>query len=217
MNGKLAAAHSSAALAVNSFGPWRPNPRGLRIGEWGNFTSLQFERTFPTGLGGTPPHLDLFLDGPAPVAIESKCIEWMTGKPAVFADSYLRLRPALGASPWFRQVEELRREPARYALLDAAQLVKHALGLLTAFPNRPVQLVYLFWEPPGNEDAPACVTHRAEAEDLARRVRGASASLTVMTYRALWSSWERHDAPAHLPFLRTRYQRPPDRIASTNR
>jgi hypothetical protein len=36
------------------------------------FRNVWFEMTFPTGLGGTPPHVDLFADGDLTVAVESK-------------------------------------------------------------------------------------------------------------------------------------------------
>jgi hypothetical protein len=80
LDGKLRAAHSSAALAVNSFGPWREEASNLRIGRVTGFKTIGFETVCLTGLRGTPPHLDLLADGDSPVAIESKCTEWMTPK-----------------------------------------------------------------------------------------------------------------------------------------
>jgi hypothetical protein len=64
---KLCAAHSSAALVVNTFGPWRTEPEWLCIAGLSGFRKMRFEMTFPTGLGGTPPHLDLFADGDSTV------------------------------------------------------------------------------------------------------------------------------------------------------
>lgn len=84
---KLCAAHSSSALVINTFGPWRTQPESLRIAGISGFRNVRFEVTFPTGLGGTPPHLDLFADGDSIVAVESKCTEWMKSKPALFSDS----------------------------------------------------------------------------------------------------------------------------------
>ena len=84
LNGKLRAAPSSAALVVNTFGPWRTTPTTLQIGEIRGFSGLKFEATCPIGLGGTPPHLDLIAEEEVPVAIESKCTEWMEFKAAKF-------------------------------------------------------------------------------------------------------------------------------------
>jgi hypothetical protein len=73
LDSKLRAAHSSAALAINTFGPWRIDPPTLQVGGVRGFHGLKFEATCPTGLGGTPPHLDLIAEGEVPVAVESKC------------------------------------------------------------------------------------------------------------------------------------------------
>ncbi len=57
LDGKLRAAHSSTALVVNTFGPWRSDPTSLHLGGITGLRSLRFEATCPTGLRGTPPHL----------------------------------------------------------------------------------------------------------------------------------------------------------------
>jgi hypothetical protein len=207
LNGKLRAAHSSAALAVNTFGPWRTDPANLQIGGVSRFSALKFEATCPTGLGGTPPHLDLIAEGELPIAVESKCTEWMEAKAAHFSASYDKLRSSHGSSPWFEQIQQLRDQPNRYSFLDAAQLVKHALGLTSMYGSRSVQLVYLYWEPNNAQSWAECRSHRSEAEDLALRVAGSNIRLIPMSYRDLWTEWETVQPPPHLTYLRARYDR----------
>jgi hypothetical protein len=207
LDGKLCAAHSSAALVVNTFGPWRIDPHALRIGGVSGFETMRFEAACPTGLGGTAPHLDLLADGELPVAIESKCTEWMAAKAAQFSASYDRLRASHGHSPWFGELEQLRLNPTRFRYVDAAQLVKHALGLLACFGERRVELIYLYWEPRNHGDWPECRLHREEADDLASRMAHANICLIPMSYHELWAEWERGEPPAHLPLLRLRYDR----------
>ncbi|MCR9127874.1 MAG: hypothetical protein NXH82_17405 [Rhodobacteraceae bacterium] len=74
---KFRAAHSSSALAVNCFAPFRRNLPDLRLIGCGGFDGLQFERKCPTGLrGGRAPNLDVVLSGSRTlVAIESKLTE----------------------------------------------------------------------------------------------------------------------------------------------
>ena len=61
-------------LVVNTFAPWKPQPGDLELTCQDGFTALQFEAVCPTGLQGTPPHLDLLAGGPGGiVAVESKC------------------------------------------------------------------------------------------------------------------------------------------------
>lgn len=168
---------------------------------------MRFEAIFRTELKGTPPHLDLLLDGKIPVAVESKCTEWMMAKPAKFRDSYDGLRRSHGSSPWFEIIQQLRVDPNRYHHLDAAQLVKHALGLITHYAQRQVQLLYLYWEPRNSYAWVECGRHRSEADDLASQMASSNVRLVPMSYRELWVDWDRHQPPPHLAQLRIRYDR----------
>lgn len=205
LDGKLCAAHSSAALVVNAFGMWRNKPEAFSIAGLSGFRSMRFEATCPTGLGGTPPHLDVLADGDVVAAVESKCTEWMDPKPACFSPSYDRLRVSHGHSPWYELIGQLRAEPGRYKFVDAAQLVKHALGLLTCYGAREVRLIYLYWEPRNAADWPECAGHRAEADELASLVARCSVRLYPMSYRELWEEWTNQELPPHLAYLRARY------------
>jgi hypothetical protein len=68
---KFLAAHSSCALAVNVFGPFRAGLGTFPMPGLGNLRLQQYERTFFAGVRGTPPHLDASALGPEGlVAIE---------------------------------------------------------------------------------------------------------------------------------------------------
>lgn len=207
LGGKLRAAHSSAALAINCFGPWRLAPERLELAGHSGFAHMQFEAKVPTGLGGTPPHLDLLAVGTGVVAVEAKCTEWLAGKPAQFASSYDRLEPVLGDCPWFALLQMLRKEPRRYEYLDAAQLVKHAFGLSVQFAGREVVLLYLYWEPRNAEEWEPCLRHREEACQLAQAVTGAKVKLVPMSYARLWAGWQSAGDSGHLEYLQERYSR----------
>src|ERR1019366_6709554 len=90
MEGKFRAAHSSSALAVNTFAPFKANPAALRLPGGSGFTELSFERKCPHGLlGRRPPNLDVVASGTnGVVAIESKCLEPLTPHKAEFAPAY---------------------------------------------------------------------------------------------------------------------------------
>jgi hypothetical protein len=207
LESKLRAAHSSAALVVNAFGPWRTSPASLSLGGVTGFRSVHFEFPRPTGLRGIPPHLDLVADGDLPVAVESKCTEWMERKPAIFSVSYSRLRPSHGHSPWFEQMQQLGEAGNRYRFVDAAQLIKHAFGLMSCYGmNLEVRLLYLYWEPRNAETWRECGPHRAEAIDLAAKVKESNIKLIPMSYREVWMEWERQDSFDHLRYLRARYE-----------
>ena len=205
LGGKLCAAHSSAALVVNTFGPFRMMPGGLRLAGAAGFSASRFEAQLPTGLRGEAPHLDLLAEGDAVVAVESKCTEWMNSKPASFSPSYDRLRDMFGDSPWYQEMLRLRAEPGKYDYLDAAQLVKHAFGLMNRYGRRPVRLVYLYWEPLDAIGWTECIDHRKEADALAAAVRMSQIQLLPMSYHELWEEWGRGTPPPHLGYLLRRY------------
>ena len=75
---------------------------------------------------------------------------------------------------WFKEMRRLIREPRRYRWLDAAQLVKHAFGIVHTFPDRPCTLVYLFWEPSNKDAHPVFAQHRAEVDRFAASVAGSA-------------------------------------------
>lgn len=217
LDGKLCAAHSSAALAANTFGPWRTAPGSLTIAGISGFRSIRFEVTCPIWPSRTPPHLDLLAEGDVIVAVESKCTEWMKPKPAVFSDSYEKLRPTDEHSNWAPWFEQMQRVRGRSQFFDAAQVIKHAFGLLTCYGDRDVRLVYVYWEPRNAGDWPQCRQHRDQAADMAARVSQSTVQLVPMGYRELWDEWQ--NSAHHLHYLRNRYDlevsqpKPPQDIA----
>ena len=208
--GKFRAVHSSSALAVNCFGPFKRSLSDLQICDSDSFTSLHFEKKCPTGLRGTPPNLDVMIERPDHVvAIESKCTEYLRQHTAWFSASYeTKILDARRESSWFREMLRLQKEPKAYRWLDAAQLIKHALGLIYCYPDRPVTLLYLYWEPLNAVDHPLFKEHLDETAAFTEKIDGCDLTFEAMTYNDLWSSWD-ETAPewlgTHLVDLRARY------------
>ena len=72
LEAKMRAAHSSSALAVNTFAPFKHNPGDLSLGTASPSSRLVFERKCPNGMGTAPPNLDALVEGESgTVAIES--------------------------------------------------------------------------------------------------------------------------------------------------
>ncbi len=210
---KMRALHSSSALAVNVFDHWQGRDTTALVtalGLTGTLASLRFEAQYPTGCGGTPPNLDValtFADGQV-VAIESKFTEWLTAKThgrAPFSTIYF----SGGAGRWARcglphcqaLAEALASGERRYAYLDAAQLLKHALGLATHHTTGGFGLLYLFCDHAGYESA----THLAEAADFAGRV-DRTLGFRAMSYQDLVNRLEQTGADVdYRSYLRNRY------------
>jgi hypothetical protein len=208
---RLRSPQSAAALAINTFLPWQRAPDQLPLAGWTGFDAVQFEVRCPTGLRGTPPHLDFVaLRGEAVVAVTVRCVEYLSRRKTPVASSYDRLLAATpGLDPWRRQLERLRGEPNRHRHLDLGALVKFALALGRTFPERPTTLLYLYWEPLNAEDFDEFCHHRREAADLAAAVGDARVAFDALSFDAIWRQWATLAAPAwladHVDRLRARY------------
>jgi hypothetical protein len=215
--GKLQALHGSAALVVNVFDYWRdrgrdPLARALGLAE--PITSIQFERTFPTTMRGTPPHLDVTIttaDGSL-IAIESKFLEPYAARSrsASFRDAYFPSdvdRWAASELPLCQTLaESLRNGESVYCHVDAEQLLKHALGLASS-AGEHYSLWYLWYDVGGDEGN----AHRAEIEQFAHRV-DAKINFRADTYQALIARLAAECGSEHSGYvahLRARYGRVP--------
>lgn len=173
---KIKALHSSAALAVNFFDYWTgtevtPLATAIRsdaIEDPVEIFKIEFERQYPTGLGGNPPNLDVViqLKSGFTVAFESKFTEWMTPKaakgevfrPAYFPDGYgVWINRGLPCCQ--RLAEAIAAGDECFRRLDVPQLLKHALGLATAVSNK-FSLHYIYFDVTG----PESIEHERELE-----------------------------------------------------
>ena len=211
LGSKFRATHSSSALVVNSFGPFKRWIADLKILDTESFHSLHFERKCPTGLRGNAPNLDVFLEGKSEIiGIESKLTEYLTSKSAKFSPAYEHIDDDRCKTAWFTEMLRLMKEPESYVWLDAAQLIKHAFGLTNpqTFCGKSATLLYLYWEPLNTARYSEFSEHRREIEKFAKRVCGSSPSFRAMSYHELWSSWGQ-TAPdwlmKHLDNLKSRY------------
>lgn len=204
---KIRAIHSSAALAANTFGRWKTEPSRLTFAGASRFAPPKLEAKCPTGLRGTPPNLDVLLKSTDTViGIESKLLEPLRPTVPKFSASYARDRLPLCEDAWWSLLERVRQWPESH--LDAAQLIKHYLGLRKQFPNgKRVLLVYLFWKP---LNAAKFAEYSRHAEDLDKFHRAVRTSDSVrfmsFDYLQLWDAWEKDKNMAeHARNLKSRY------------
>ncbi|MEM7024453.1 MAG: hypothetical protein AAF637_18020 [Pseudomonadota bacterium] len=208
---RLRQPHSATALAINSFQPWRKAAELLTLDRWVGFEAIQLVVRCPTGLRGTPPHLDvLALREGAAVAVTVRCTEYLGRRRSPVSPSYDRLLAETpGLDPWLSELDRLRAAPDRYEHLDLGALVKHALALGRTFPDRPTTLLYLYWEPLDADRYAAFGAHRRELLALSEALRDARVAFASRSLHALWSEWEAMVSPAwsarHVERLRARY------------
>jgi len=172
--GKLASLYSSSALVCNMFDFWRgrdarPLFAALRLKAGGSV--IGFEAKHPTGLRGTPPHLDVELvDGDGvPVAVESKFTEPYGTVHNEFRPAYLERVSLWDGMPKLRAfAEECAGGTVEFQHLHAAQLVKHALGLSHSYGPDGFTLMYLWYF----VDGPEGERHRAEVKQFGEMLEG---------------------------------------------
>lgn len=216
----MKALHSSSALAANFFDYWTDRDKTILM--WGlgidadSVKPLDFEAKFPTGLGGTPPHLDvaITLDSGFVIAIECKFTEFLQrstrGKPK-FKPSYFppseSLWTQVGLPECQRLAEELCKDPRGFQYLDSGQLLKHSLGLATRHGDQ-FSLYYMYYDGVGERSN----SHKQEITRFKDRV-GEEVRFKVFTYQEVFRRLKESDQvdpeyQEYLDYLGTRYFSP---------
>lgn len=201
-SGKLTSPESSAALAVNAFG-WfveRPHllppfPR-MDASRPPTLVEVEYCARFPWS-GGRHPWLDAFVETPACIiGVESKRFEPFRDKKTVsLSPAYDRPVWGSGMRPFELLRDQLRTGEASFAYVDAAQLVKHAFGLVTESnrKGKPSILFYIFAEPMQlggrNIDQDVIMKHRKEVQLFSDMVAGAAVKFVSCSYREWLATW----------------------------
>jgi len=201
-SGKLSSRESSAALAVNCFGwfierpgqfPSLPRLENAGVAEW---VEVEFCVRFPWA-GGSHPWLDAAVQTETTfVGIESKRFEpFRDAKTVSLSDAYDRPKWGANMKGYEGMRDRLRSGSEKFVYLDAAQLVKHALGLVTEGGRRkrkPV-LFYLFAEPTARNGHPIApddlAQHRHEIARFAEFVADDQVAFHSASYREWLGSW----------------------------
>lgn len=205
-SGKINSPESSAALAVNTFG-WfieRPEllPRfpGIPDEEWPARTvQVEYCARFPWS-GGKHPWLDACLETNGYlIGVESKRFEpFRDNKTVSFSAAYSRPVWGAGMDPYERLRDVLAADLKKFEHLDAAQLVKHAFGLVTDArrKRKTPALIYIFAEPEvlkGKKiSQSAKERHRLEIATFAEAVTGAAVTFHAVSYREWFATWPSH-------------------------
>jgi hypothetical protein len=144
-------------------------------------------------------------------AIESKFTEWLTPKSATkppLKDKYFasgaKVWSAVGLPDTQQLAERMQSREISFRYLDAAQLVKHALGLASNL-GRNFQLLYLYFDGLGSE--PAAIAHRSEISQFSEQV-GSELGFLAMSYQDLLERLHANDEVDrdYCLYLQSRYR-----------
>ncbi len=209
---KMHALVSSSALAVNVFDYWSDRERALLKSALGlacDIESLTFEykcQRYP--VRPRSPNLDLLIrltDG-AVIGVESKFTEPFRHKEASkLAPKYFANGVPLWEAAGMARAQGLAEQlGSRWQHLDAAQLLKHMLGLAHEATEGQPTLLYLWFDP----KTQASAKHAAEVEEFRSQVAGGRVGFSTMTYNDLFLRLRAAQLPEHeryLAYLGTRY------------
>lgn len=201
-SGKFGSRESSAALAVNTFGWFIKRPTllppllGMRTGRSALLVDVEYCARFPWR-GGRHPWLDAVVETECQlIGIESKRFEpYRSHKAPSLSKAYDRNVWGQHMAPFEAMRDALRSGEQQFERLDAAQLVKHAFGLVTdgARKSKEPLLVYLFAEPTffRGKPLPSAIfkQHRDEILRFATAVNGAAVGFQAMSYREWLETW----------------------------
>lgn len=203
---KVHAAHSSAALAANTFGAFLESPDSLFLEGIGGFTSVQLEAKLPTGAGRARANLDvLACSSQCAIGVEAKLREYLVPTRARFSDKYDSVIRDVADEPWGQLFSTLKSAPVTYRHVDAAQLIKHYLGLVQRYRSGSRVLVYAYWEPTNPTVDPAFARHRDEVSELCDRLSGSDTPLRQVRFSELFNFVSRNDRE-HADALCQRYE-----------
>lgn len=202
-SGKLSGPESSAALAVNAFGWFLERPAELPAFpplldlDWpGQRVDVERQMRFPWS-GGRHPWLDAAVETATHViGVESKRFEpFRDAKAPSLSSAYDRDVWGEGMEPYTAMRDGLRSGATTFRNLDAAQLVKHAFGLVTEGrrASKVPVLLYLYAEPQARGATPIPpadhARHRAEVQVFAAAVAGAAVRFASCSYREWLAGW----------------------------
>ncbi|TXG84446.1 MAG: hypothetical protein E6R12_04515 [Sphingomonadales bacterium] len=205
-SGKFSSPESSAALAVNCFGWFHDRPErlpplpGLADAGIPELVDIEFCARFPWS-GGRHPWLDAVVQTPTTfIGVESKRFEpFRDAKTVNLSAAYDRPVWGENMQVFERMRDSLLVGAEAFVHLDAAQLVKHAFGLVTEGRrrNRRPVLFYLYAEPEARNGRPIpqddIHRHRDEVARFAAAVAGDEVAFHSASYRDWIGGWHRSD------------------------
>jgi hypothetical protein len=189
------------ALALNSFLPWLSCPEALRLGGVSRFRELNFDARCPTGVRGTPPHIELVASGAdGVVGATVRVFDYLGRRQSRLSPAYAGFAAPAALASWAGLLVPGTAAGAggRPGYVDVPALAKLAVGLGRIFARRPVTLLYLFLEPVAAAGMAPFAEHRAELARLVERTRESAVALVPVSFHELWEAWGAGDAPPGL-------------------
>lgn len=182
---KLCSKHPSGVdIMIENIGSNQPkifsisrNPRANQIDFESKFRISDDTKAFPI-----PPNIDIVIGNfqPEIFAIESKFAEPYRDKPKAICKAYIDNKSLWTDLPELNKLaNEICPNTDMFQYLDAAQLIKHILGLKTSYNKERFRLLYLWYDLVGKEGA----EHRKEIEKFEVIAKRDNINFSHITYQ----------------------------------
>jgi len=218
---KMQAVHSSSALAVNIFQYWEKNKQvptiaaACRVCRQGSNVSkrIVFEEKFPVkGITNRiPPNIDVVIHNSESTqfkrfAVECKFSEAYSSRGEHgLKTPYIKLNEIWNDIPnLYDLAKTICPEDNQFHHLHPAQLIKHILGLKTAFGKAGFRLLYLWYDVLGEQGA----IHREEIETFSKVAKSDDIkfhSLSVQELIIRLANEYRSDHVEYIKYMSSRY------------
>ncbi len=205
---KFKAVHSSSALCVNNFAPFKQHVDRFSFLGYSNFIEASFEKKIPTGISF--PNIDFYLENEKTIiGFESKYTEYLKSKlPNENLEKYINRKKSLKITndSFFSLIEEYAINKNHYHL-DIAQLLKHTIGLLSREKEtkKKAILVYIFWLPENWKDFEIFKKHQSEIEEFKSKI-GKYIEFIPLSYLEFWKNYETDSLfENHIKEVKARY------------
>ena len=203
---KFKAVHSSSALCVNTFAPFKQQKESFSFLGFEKFIEASFEKKVPTGI--STPNLDFYLENNETiVGFESKFTEFITTKkPNKNLNKYFNreeLKNVVGKE--FNSLIGEYSECTEKYHLDIAQLIKHAIGLIKQAYNKKPVLVYIYWQPENWYNFKLFQKHNEEINEFGSKINK-HIEFKSISYPVFWKIYENDKTfGKHMDIVKTRY------------
>ena len=217
---KMQAVHSSSAIGVNVFQYWESIHQVPTIASACGFCKpedilsekIVFEDKYPVkGVNRIPPNIDVVIHNSVSspfkrFAIECKFSEAYGGRQKNgIKPAYLEVEELWGDIPKLHKLaNKISPDNNRTKYLDSAQLIKHILGLKSAFSKTEFKLLYLWYDVLGKEGA----EHRDEIDAFTEIAKAEGVNFSALSYQELIVSLAekyRQVHPEYVKYLTERY------------
>ena len=187
---KFCAVHSSTALCVNNFAPFKQNKENFSFLNYTGFTEATFEKKLPTGI--SVPNLDFYLESNnIIIGIESKFIEILNKKlPNTNLDKYQNRKEMNYLPKTFSETIQYYIDCKNLLFLDVAQLIKHSIGLINQGRRMKLEpiLVYIYWQPNNWQNFDVYHKHLEEINEFKERIER-HISFIPISYLEFWERY----------------------------